>query len=101
MQQITGRLAEGVHPAIGPDATGAGWVYEYALVDRSHKHSLADLRTLQDWHLRYQLETVPGVAEVATIGGFFRGHPWNSGPRKIFLSGISPLTRTCPGQTHT
>src|SRR5258708_7131759 len=71
MQQIAGRLPEGVHPAIGPDATGAGWVYEYVLVDHTHKYSQADLRSLQDWHLRYQLETVPGVAEVATIGGFF------------------------------
>ena len=68
MQQITGRLPSGVHPVIGPDATGAGWVYEYALVDHSHQRSLADLRSLQDWYLRYQLETVPGVAEVATIG---------------------------------
>jgi len=68
MQQITGRLPAAVHPVIGPDATGAGWVYEYALVDRSHRRSLADLRSLQDWYLRYQLETVPGVAEVATIG---------------------------------
>src|SRR5579883_888697 len=72
LQQIAGRLPSNVHPVIGPDATGAGWVYEYALVDRSHQHSLADLRTLQDWFLRYQLETVPGVAEVATIGGFVR-----------------------------
>ena len=60
LQQIGGRLPQSVHPAIGPDATGAGWVYEYALVDRSHQHSLADLRSIQDWHLRYQLETVPG-----------------------------------------
>src|SRR5207302_1452868 len=71
LQTIAGRLPPGVHPAIGPDATGAGWVYEYALVDHSHRHSLADLRSLQDWQLRYQLETVPGVAEVAgeTVGG--------------------------------
>ncbi len=72
LQQIGGRLPENVHPSIGPDATGAGWVYEYAIVDKSGKHSLADLRSLQDWHLRYALETVPGVAEVASIGGFVR-----------------------------
>ena len=72
LQQISGRLPAGVHPVIGPDATGAGWVYEYAVVDQSHQHSLADLRSLQDWFLRYQFETVPGVAEVATIGGFVR-----------------------------
>jgi len=57
---------------LGPDATGAGWVYEYVLVDHSHKQNLADLRSLQDWYIRYQLETVPGVAEVATIGGYVR-----------------------------
>jgi len=91
MQQITGRLPEGVHPVIGPDATGAGWVYEYALVDHSHQHSLADLRSLQDWYLRYQLETVPGVAEVATIGGFVRQYQVNVDPDKLRAYGI-PLS---------
>ncbi len=91
MQTIAGRLPPDVHPAIGPDATGAGWVYEYALVDRSHKHSLADLRTLQDWHLRYQLETVPGVAEVASIGGFVRQYQVNLDPNKLLAYGI-PLS---------
>src|SRR5271155_833358 len=62
LQTIAGRLPSDVHPMIGPDATGAGWVYEYALVDHSGKYNLADLRALQDWHIRYQLETVPGVA---------------------------------------
>jgi Cu(I)/Ag(I) efflux system membrane protein CusA/SilA len=91
MQQIQGRLPEGVHPVIGPDATGAGWVFEYALVDRSHKHSLADLRSLQDWYLRYQLETVSGVAEVATIGGFVREYQVNLDPAKLRAYGI-PLS---------
>jgi Cu(I)/Ag(I) efflux system membrane protein CusA/SilA len=91
MQQITGRLPEGVHPVIGPDATGAGWVYEYALVDHSHQRSLADLRSLQDWYLRYQLETVPGVAEVATIGGFVRQYQVNVDPDKLRAYGI-PLS---------
>jgi Cu(I)/Ag(I) efflux system membrane protein CusA/SilA len=91
MQQITGRLPEGVHPAIGPDATGAGWVYEYALVDHSQQRSLADLRSLQDWYLRYQLETVPGVAEVATIGGFVRQYQVNVEPDKLRAYGI-PLS---------
>jgi Cu(I)/Ag(I) efflux system membrane protein CusA/SilA len=91
MQQITGRLPEGVHPVIGPDATGAGWVYEYALVDHSHKRSLADLRSLQDWYLRYQLETVPGVAEVATIGGFVKQYQVNVDPDKLRVYGI-PLS---------
>jgi len=83
LQQIQGRLPEAVHPVIGPDATGAGWVYEYALVDHTHKYSLADLRSLQDWYLRYQLETVPGVAEVATIGGFVRQYQVNLDPDKL------------------
>ncbi len=91
MQQITGRLPKDVHPVIGPDATGAGWVYEYALVDHSHKRSLADLRSLQDWYLRYQLETVPGVAEVATIGGFVRQYQVNVDPDKLRAYGI-PLS---------
>ena len=68
---------------IGPDATGAGWVYEYAVIDRSHQHSLADLRSLQDWYLRYQLETVPGVSEVASIGGFVRQYQVNLDPNKL------------------
>src|SRR2546430_6485657 len=82
LQQISGRLPEGVHPVIGPDATGAGWVYEYLVTDRTHRHSLADLRSLQDWYLRYQLETVPGVAEVATIGGVVRQYQVNLDPHK-------------------
>ncbi|MFZ0521581.1 MAG: CusA/CzcA family heavy metal efflux RND transporter, partial [Candidatus Acidiferrales bacterium] len=91
MQQITGRLPSGVHPVIGPDATGAGWVYEYVLVDHSHRHSLADLRSIQDWYLRYQLETVSGVAEVATIGGFVRQYQVNLDPNKLRSYGI-PLS---------
>src|SRR6266436_3053918 len=92
MQQITGRLPAGVHPVIGPDATGAGWVYEYALVDHRHQRSLADLRSLQDWSLRYQLETVSGVAEVATIGGFVRQYKVNLDPDKLRAYGISVST---------
>jgi Cu(I)/Ag(I) efflux system membrane protein CusA/SilA len=92
LQQIAGRLPANVHPAIGPDATGAGWVYEYAIVDRTHSRSLADLRALQDWYLRYQLETVPGVAEVASIGGFVRQYQVNLDPKKLFSYGISAAT---------
>jgi Cu(I)/Ag(I) efflux system membrane protein CusA/SilA len=91
MQQIAGRLPQAVHPMLGPDATGAGWVYEYALVDHSHRYSLADLRSLQDWHLRYDLETVPGVAEVATIGGFVRQYQVKLDPNKLLAYGI-PLS---------
>ncbi len=92
LEQIAGRLPADVHPAIGPDATGAGWVYEYAIVDRSHTKNLADLRALQDWYLRYQLETVPGVAEVASIGGFVRQYQVNLDPNKLFSYGISAAT---------
>jgi Cu(I)/Ag(I) efflux system membrane protein CusA/SilA len=83
IQQLQGVLPKNVSPMIGPDATGAGWVYEYAVIDRSHQHSLADLRSLQNWYLRYQLETVPGVAEVASIGGFVRQYQVNLDPNKL------------------
>jgi Cu(I)/Ag(I) efflux system membrane protein CusA/SilA len=92
LQQISGRLPQNVHPAIGPDATGAGWVYEYAIVDTTHARSLADLRSLQDWHLRYALETVPGVAEVASIGGFVRQYQVQLDPNKLLAHNISLRT---------
>ncbi len=91
LQQIGGQLPANVHPVIGPDATGAGWVYEYAIIDKSHNLSLADLRTVQDWHLRYALETVPGVAEVATIGGYVRQYQVQLDPNKLLAYGI-PLS---------
>ncbi len=92
LQQIGGRLPANVHPTIGPDATGAGWVYEYAIVDRSHRLSLADLRSLQDWRLRYALESVPGVAEVATIGGYVRQYQVQLDPRKLLAANVSLQT---------
>jgi copper/silver efflux system protein len=91
LQQMRGRLPSAVTPMIGPDATGAGWVFEYALVDRSHNHSLADLRTIQEWQLRYQLATVPGVAEIASIGGFVKQYQVNVDPNKLLAYGI-PLS---------
>lgn len=91
LQQISGRLPSDVHPAIGPDATGAGWVFEYALIDTSGKHDLADLRTLQDWHLRYALETVPGVSEVASIGGYVKQYQIRLDPNKLLAYNI-PLS---------
>ena len=91
MQQIQGGLPANVHPVLGPDATGAGWIYEYVLVDRSHQRSLADLRSIQDWYLRYQLEIIPGVAEVATIGGFVKQYQVNVDPNKLRAYGI-PLS---------
>jgi Cu(I)/Ag(I) efflux system membrane protein CusA/SilA len=72
LNQVSGQLPPAAKPALGPDATGVGWVYEYALVDRSGKHDLAQLRSIQDWFLKFELQTVPGVAEVATIGGMVR-----------------------------
>jgi Cu(I)/Ag(I) efflux system membrane protein CusA/SilA len=92
LQQISGQLPAGVHPEIGPDATGAGWVFEYAIVDTRGNQSLADLRSLQDWHLRYALETVPGVAEVASIGGFVKQYQVNVDPNKLLAYGI-PLSK--------
>src|ERR1700736_4518761 len=91
LQQISGRLPASVHPAIGADAAGAGWWYEYAIVDKTHKRSLADLRSLQDWHLRYALEGVPGVAEVASIGGFVRQYQVQLDPNKLLAYNI-PLS---------
>ncbi len=72
LNQVQGRLPPGAKPSLGPDATGVGWIYEYALVDRSGRHDLAELRALQDWFLKYELKTVPDVAEVATIGGMVK-----------------------------
>jgi len=72
MNEAASRLPDGVTPTLGPDATGVGWALEYALVDRSRKHSLADLRTFQDWYLRYWLKAVPGVSDVASLGGFVK-----------------------------
>jgi Cu(I)/Ag(I) efflux system membrane protein CusA/SilA len=91
LQQIEGGLPANVHPVMGPDATGAGWVYEYALLDRTHQRSLAELRSIQDWYLRYQIETVPGVAEVATIGGFVKQYQVNVDPNKLRAYGV-PLS---------
>ena len=72
LNYVKGRLPQGVTPTLGPDATGVGWIYEYALVDKTGKHDLAQLRSIQDWYLRYPLQTVPGVSEVASVGGFVK-----------------------------
>jgi copper/silver efflux system protein len=81
-------LPADVRPALGPDATGVGWVYQYALTDRSGNNSLADLRSLQDFNLRYALESVPGVAEVASVGGFVKEYQINVDPNKLASFGI-------------
>ena len=83
MQGVTGRLPEGVTPTLGPDATGVGWVYEYALVDESGDHDLWELTSFQDWYLRYWLQSVPGVAEVATIGGMVKQYQVHLDPNRL------------------
>src|SRR5215831_14706497 len=83
LNSVRGSLPEGVNPVIGPDATGVGWVYEYALVDKSGKHNLAQLRSLQDWNIRYALESVEGVAEVAPVGGFVKQYQVELDPNKL------------------
>ncbi|MBI1824516.1 MAG: efflux RND transporter permease subunit, partial [Nitrospirae bacterium] len=92
MSKVTGKLPEGVHPVLGPDATGVGWVYEYALVDKSGKRSLADLRAYQDWTLRYQLQAIPGVAEVASVGGFEKQYQIHVDPQRLQALNI-PFTK--------
>jgi len=72
LSQVAGRLPEGAQPVLGPDATGVGWVYSYALVDRSGRHDLAELRAIQDWFLKFELQTVPGVSEIASVGGMVK-----------------------------
>ncbi len=88
MDAAKARLPAGVTPTIGPDATGVGWVFEYALVDRSGKHDLAELRSLQDWTVRYALASVPGVAEVASVGGFVRQYQVQVDPERLRAYGI-------------
>ena len=72
LNYVSSRLPQGVTPTLGPDATGVGWIYEYAVVDRTGQHDLSELRSIQDWYLRYPLQTVPGVAEVASVGGYVK-----------------------------
>ena len=83
LSKLQGKLPPGVAPQIGPDATGVGWVYEYALVDKTGKHDLAELRSLQDWTLRYALSSVPGVAEVASIGGYEKQYQVTLDPARL------------------
>lgn len=92
LSKIQSRLPEGVKTELGPDATGVGWVYQYALVDKSGEHDLAQLRGFQDWTLRYWLQSVPGVAEVASIGGFQKQYQVNVNPNALASYGI-PLMK--------
>jgi Cu(I)/Ag(I) efflux system membrane protein CusA/SilA len=89
LSQVQGRLPPTAKTSIGPDATGVGWIYEYALVDRSGNHDIAELRALQDWFLRYELKTVPDVAEVATIGGFNKQYQIVLDPTRMRAFGVT------------
>ncbi|MDR3557097.1 MAG: CusA/CzcA family heavy metal efflux RND transporter [Syntrophobacteraceae bacterium] len=88
LNYVRAQLPREVSPQLGPDATGVGWIFEYALVDKSGKHSLQELRSLQDWYLRYQLQTVPGIAEVASIGGYVKQYQVEVDPNKLADYGI-------------
>jgi len=92
LNYVSARLPQGVTPSLGPDATGVGWVFEYALVDRSGQLDLAELRSIQDWYLRYPLQTVAGVAEVASIGGHVKQYQVEVDPNALLAYGI-PLSK--------
>jgi copper/silver efflux system protein len=88
LNSVKGTLPEGVSPVLGPDATGVGWIFQYALVDDSKKYTLAELRSLQDWNLRYALESVKGVAEVASVGGFVKEYQIDLDPIKLLAYNV-------------
>ncbi|GMQ99588.1 MAG: CusA/CzcA family heavy metal efflux RND transporter [Zetaproteobacteria bacterium] len=89
---VSNKLPVGINPTLGPDATGVGWVYEYALVDRSGKHDLSHLRSIQDWYLRYPLQTVEGVSEVASVGGYVKQYQVEVDPNALLAYHI-PLSK--------
>jgi len=89
LSQVSSRLPDGVTPALGPDATGVGWVYEYALVDRSNQHDLSQLRAIQDWFLKYELQTVAGVSEVASVGGMVKQYQVIVDPGRLSAYGLT------------
>lgn len=88
LSAVSSRLPQGVAPSLGPDATGVGWIYEYALIDTTGAHDLAELRSIQDWFLRYELQTVPGVAEVASIGGYVKQYQVEIDPNRLLAHNI-------------
>lgn len=92
LQGLGNQFPEGVSPVLGPDATGVGWVFQYALVDRTGTYNLAQLRSFQDWYLRYWLEALPGVAEVATVGGFVKQYQIQLDPEKLLAFNV-PISR--------
>lgn len=89
LSQVQSRLPASAKPALGPDATGVGWIYQYALVDRSGGHDLAQLRALQDWFLKFELKTLPNVAEVATVGGMVKQYQVQLDPLRMASLGIT------------
>lgn len=89
LSQVQGRLPPGATASLGPDATGVGWIYEYALVDKTGRHDLAQLRSIQDWFLRYELKAVPGVAEVASIGGMVKQYQVVVDPQRLASYGVT------------
>ncbi len=92
LSKIIPRLPQGVQTELGPDATGVGWVFQYALVDKTGKHNLQELRSFQDWFLRYHLQSVPGVAEVASLGGFVKQYQITVDPNRLLAYNI-PITK--------
>src|SRR5436853_989561 len=96
MSKLSGKLPQGVSPTLGPDATGVGWAFQYALVDKTGANNLAQLRSFNDWYMRYWLESVPGVAEVATVGGFVKQYQVNVDPNKLRAYGI-PINKLMQG----
>ena len=89
LNYVSGRLPQGITPTLGPDATGVGWIYEYALIDRTGNHDLAQLRSIQDWYLRYPLQTVDGVAEVASVGGYVKQYQVEVDPNALLRYKLS------------
>jgi len=89
LNQVQGQLPEGVSPRLGPDATGVGWVFEYALVDRTGRHDLAELRSIQDFNVKFALQSVPGVAEIASVGGFRKEYQVTVDPVKLLGYGVT------------
>ncbi len=92
LNYVSGRLPDGLTPSLGPDATGVGWIYEYALVDRSGNTDLAELRSIQDWYLRYPLQTVEGISEVASVGGYVKQYQVEVDPNALLAYNI-PLSK--------
>ncbi len=102
LNQATGDLPDGVQPRLGPDATGVGWIYSYALVDKTGQHDLSQLRSLQDWFLKFELQTVPGVSEIASVGGMVKQYQVIADPEKLRAYGIplSQLSQAIANANH-